>query len=59
MLRNAVTLSCLLGKPVHISRIRAGRTKPGLRPQHLTGIQVGGACVHCSWLTRFVFVAYS
>ena len=46
MLRNAVTLSCLLSKPVHICKIRAARTKPGLRPQHLTGIQVGGACVH-------------
>ncbi|XP_065905826.1 RNA 3'-terminal phosphate cyclase-like [Dysidea avara] len=40
ILRNAVALSCLLCKPIHITKIRAGREKPGLRPQHLTGIQL-------------------
>ena len=43
ILRNSMAMSCLLGRPVHITRIRAGRSTPGLRPQHLAGIQVGGA----------------
>lgn len=33
-----MTLSCLLTCPIHINRIRAGRSKPGLRPQHMTGL---------------------
>lgn len=40
ILRNAVALSCVLCKPIHITKIRAGREKPGLRPQHLTGIKL-------------------
>jgi len=36
VLRTALSLSCVLGKPVRISNIRAGRTKPGLAAQHLT-----------------------
>lgn len=40
ILRNAVTLSCLLNTPIEIIRIRAGRSKPGLRPQHVTGIRL-------------------
>ena len=35
-----MALSCLLQRPIHITRIRAGRGNPGLRPQHLTGIQL-------------------
>ena len=35
-----MALSCLLQQPIHITQIRAGRDKPGLRPQHLTGIQL-------------------
>lgn len=36
VLRTALSLSCVLCKPVHISNIRAGRAKPGLAAQHLT-----------------------
>jgi len=40
IIRNGVSYSALLGKPVHLVKIRAGRKKPGLRNQHLTGIQL-------------------
>ncbi|XP_031574471.1 RNA 3'-terminal phosphate cyclase-like [Actinia tenebrosa] len=40
ILRNSVTLSCLLNCPVHVYNIRAGRSNPGLRPQHMTGLQL-------------------
>ena len=39
VLRTALALSALLEKRVHIFNIRAGRKKPGLRPQHLTAVQ--------------------
>lgn len=39
ILRTALSLSALLGKEVEFERIRAGREKPGLRPQHLTGVR--------------------
>ncbi len=39
ILRTTLSLSALLGKEVEIKRIRAGREKPGLRPQHLAGIR--------------------
>ena len=38
VLRTALTLSVLTGLPTHIYRIRAGRRKPGLAAQHLTGV---------------------
>ncbi len=38
ILRNSVALSCLLSHPITVTRIRAGRGNPGLRPQHLTGL---------------------
>ncbi|XP_067678311.1 RNA 3'-terminal phosphate cyclase-like [Haliotis asinina] len=40
ILRNSAALSCLLGQPVTINNIRAGRSNPGLRPQHLMGLQL-------------------
>ncbi|KAK7101137.1 RNA 3'-terminal phosphate cyclase-like [Littorina saxatilis] len=40
ILRNAAALSCLLGQPITVNNIRAGRSNPGLRPQHLTGLQL-------------------
>ncbi|CAG8464889.1 696_t:CDS:10 [Acaulospora morrowiae] len=40
VLRNCVALSCLLNKSIQIVNIRANRDKPGLRPQHLSGIQL-------------------
>jgi RNA 3'-terminal phosphate cyclase (ATP) len=39
ILRTALSLSALLGKEIEFERIRAGREKPGLRPQHLTGVR--------------------
>ncbi len=40
ILRSGLALSVLTGKPMRIFNIRAGREKPGLRPQHLTAVQV-------------------
>jgi len=39
VLRTAVSLSAVLGKPCHIFNIRAGRRNPGLAAQHLAGIR--------------------
>jgi RNA 3'-terminal phosphate cyclase (ATP) len=39
ILRTALSLSSWLGLPVRMENIRAGRAKPGLRPQHLTALQ--------------------
>jgi RNA 3'-terminal phosphate cyclase (ATP) len=52
ILRTALALSTVTGQPFEITRIRANRTIPGLRPQHLaavraaalvSGARVGGA----------------
>jgi RNA 3'-phosphate cyclase len=39
ILRTALSFSALLGVPVRLENIRAGRPKPGLRPQHLTAVK--------------------
>jgi len=39
ILRYSLALSAVLLKPVHIYNIRAKRSNPGLRPQHLTGVK--------------------
>ena len=39
ILRSALTLSLITGRPFRIDRIRAGRDKPGLLRQHLTAVQ--------------------
>lgn len=39
ILRTSLTLSLLTGKSFHLRRIRAGRKKPGLQPQHLMCVQ--------------------
>jgi RNA 3'-phosphate cyclase len=39
ILRIAVTYSAVLGVPVRVTNIRAGRGRPGLRPQHLTTLR--------------------
>jgi RNA 3'-phosphate cyclase len=39
ILRTALSLSTVLGRPVTIENIRVNRPKPGLRPQHLTAVQ--------------------
>ncbi|MGQ9590295.1 MAG: RNA 3'-terminal phosphate cyclase [Planctomycetota bacterium] len=49
ILRSALALSLLTGRPFRIEKIRAGRRKPGLLRQHLTAVEaaaaVGGARV--------------
>ncbi len=39
LLRYAVALATLTGEPLHMTRIRAKREKPGLRPQHLQAVR--------------------
>ncbi|MFA5110644.1 MAG: RNA 3'-terminal phosphate cyclase [Desulfobaccales bacterium] len=39
ILRTALSLAALTGVAIRIERLRAGRAKPGLRPQHLTAVQ--------------------
>ncbi len=43
VLRSSLTLSMLTGKPIHITKIRAGRKKPGLLRQHLTATKAAAA----------------
>jgi RNA 3'-terminal phosphate cyclase (ATP) len=43
VLRTALTLAVLTGQPVRVEHIRAGRAKPGLRPQHLTAVRAAAA----------------
>lgn len=49
ILRSALALSLVTGLPFRIRNLRARRTRPGLRPQHLTALRaaaaVGGAAV--------------
>lgn len=40
ILRTSIALSCITGKEVEITKIRANRPKPGLAAQHLKGIEV-------------------
>jgi RNA 3'-phosphate cyclase len=42
ILREAVCFSMVLGVPIHVSKIRAGRKVPGLRPQHAATIKILG-----------------
>ncbi len=37
--RSALTLSVITGRAIRLTRIRAQRSKPGLRPQHLTAVR--------------------
>ena len=39
ILRTALTLSLLTGKPFRLDNIRANRSRPGLRPQHLAAVR--------------------
>ncbi|KAH9500656.1 hypothetical protein Btru_077219 [Bulinus truncatus] len=40
ILRIAAALSCILHIPIRVKNIRAGREKPGLKAQHMTGLQL-------------------
>lgn len=39
ILRTAIALSAIIGEPVKVVKIRAGRPNPGLAPQHMTSIE--------------------
>jgi len=58
ILRTALTLSCMLGKPMAVTDIRRLRQKPGLQPQHLTAVlaaaSIAGAEVHGAELSSTV-----
>jgi RNA 3'-terminal phosphate cyclase (ATP) len=40
IVRTAITLSCILRKPVSVENIRKGRKTPGLKPQHLMALKI-------------------
>ncbi|DBA82643.1 TPA: hypothetical protein ACH3X1_006890 [Trebouxia sp. C0004] len=40
ILRNAAALAAITATPIKVTNIRAGRSKPGLRAQHLAGLQL-------------------
>jgi len=40
IIRMSIAFSALLGKAIRLTKIRAGRAKPGLQAQHLNGIQL-------------------
>ncbi|HXD87104.1 MAG TPA: RNA 3'-terminal phosphate cyclase [Urbifossiella sp.] len=43
ILRSALALAALTGRPFKLVNIRANRAKPGLQPQHLTCVKAAGA----------------
>src|SRR5208282_598400 len=43
ILRTALTLSLLTGRPFRMVKIRANRDKPGLRPQHHKAVEAAAA----------------
>ncbi len=43
VVRTSLALSCITGRPVHLTNVRAGRKKPGLLRQHLTGLRAAAA----------------
>jgi RNA 3'-terminal phosphate cyclase (ATP) len=43
ILRTAAALAVALGKPVRVRKVRAGRSRPGLRPQHVTALRAAAA----------------
>src|SRR3989475_10206359 len=42
ILRTAVAFSIILGRPVRVTKVRAGRNNPGLRPQHASVLKILG-----------------
>ena len=40
VIRIAMSLSALLTKPIQITNIRSGRSRPGLKAQHVIGLQL-------------------
>jgi RNA 3'-terminal phosphate cyclase (ATP) len=48
ILRTAISLSAITGKPIEVANIRANRSNPGLRPQHATAIRIIADLFHAS-----------
>lgn len=46
ILRSSLTLSLVTGRPVRLTKIRAGRDKPGLMRQHLTAVRAATEVGH-------------
>jgi RNA 3'-terminal phosphate cyclase (ATP) len=46
ILRTAISLSAITGKPVEVTNIRANRINSGLRPQHVAGIKIIAELFH-------------
>jgi RNA 3'-terminal phosphate cyclase (ATP) len=49
ILRTAISLSAITGKPVEVTNIRAKRSNPGLRPQHVTAIKIIADLFHAKF----------
>jgi RNA 3'-terminal phosphate cyclase (ATP) len=49
ILRSSLALAAVLGKEIRIFNIRAGRSEPGLRAQHLTGAKAVAALCNASY----------
>jgi len=52
IVRTSIALAALLGKNIHVRNVRAKRTPPGLKAQHLTGVKAVAALskAHCTGL---------
>jgi RNA 3'-terminal phosphate cyclase (ATP) len=49
ILRTAISLSAITGKPIEVTNIRANRADPGLRPQHMAGIRIIADLFHAKF----------
>jgi len=49
ILRTTISLSAITGKPVEVINIRANRSNPGLRPQHMTAIKIIADLFHAEF----------
>src|SRR5919198_6673901 len=49
ILRTAISLSAITGKPVEVTNIRANRPNPGLQPQHLSAIKIIADLFHAEF----------
>lgn len=48
ILRTSISLAALTMKPIRIKKIRAGRPQPGLKRQHIAGIELTGKLVNAT-----------
>ncbi len=46
ILRTSIALSALTMKPIRVFKIRAGRAEPGLKKQHMAGVELVGQIVN-------------